>query len=65
MCAKLNIMNYEYAIEKMYPIPVSEEQLNLMGSHGWELTGVLKIQEHNRITETFIYYFKRELVKPE
>jgi hypothetical protein len=26
---------YEYAIEKTYPFPSTEEQLNIMGNEGW------------------------------
>ena len=50
---------YEYAIEKLYPLPATEEQLNIMGNDGWELTGIITLQESSNITETYIYYFKR------
>ena len=26
---------YEYAIEKTYPLPANEVQLNIMGADGW------------------------------
>lgn len=52
---------YEYAIERLYPFPATEEDLNIMGNDGWELTGVIKIQESGRILETYIYYFKRQI----
>ena len=54
-------MKYEYAIEKFYPSNATEEQLNMMGNDGWQMTGVIKIQETNLITETYWYYFKRGL----
>ncbi len=52
---------YEYAIEKSYPFRASEADLNIMGDEGWELTCVLAVQERDLITETYYYYFKRQL----
>ena len=52
---------YEYAIDKTYPLQATENQLNVMGNDGWELTGCLKVKEFNHITETYYYYFKRLL----
>ena len=50
---------YEYAIEKTYPFPATEEQLNIMGNEGWEFTALIAIQEECKITETYFYHFKR------
>jgi hypothetical protein len=50
---------YEYKIEKLYPLPISEEQLNHQAKHNWELIAAITTKEHNRITDTYIYYFKR------
>lgn len=52
---------YEYAIEKSYPFLATEKELNTMGDDGWELTGVIAVQERDLITETYYYYFKRQL----
>jgi len=51
---------YEYAIERLYPFPATEKQLNIMGEDGWEMTGVAVMKEQGRITETYVYYFKRQ-----
>jgi hypothetical protein len=53
---------YEYAIEKTYPLPANEIQLNIMGDDGWELTASLIIKEEGNITETYVYYFKRLII---
>lgn len=50
---------YIYCIEKTYPLPATEEELNKMGSDGWELVSVLKHKEGNLNLETFFYYFKK------
>lgn len=55
-------MKYEYMIEKFYPMPIRECDLNCVGQQGWELTSSVTFQEHNLITPTFIYYFKREIL---
>jgi hypothetical protein len=53
---------YKYAIEKLYPFPATEEQLNIMGNNGWEMTGCMQIKESGLITETYYYYFKKEVL---
>ena len=50
---------YEYAIEKLYPLPATEEQLNIMGEDGWELTSIITFKESGNITDTYLYHFKR------
>ena len=50
---------YEYAIEKTYPLPATERQLNIMGNEGWELAALITIQEEGNITETYFYHFRR------
>ena len=56
------VAKYEYAIEKTYPLPANEVQLNIMGADGWELTASLIIKEEGNITETYVYYFKRLII---
>lgn len=48
---------YEYKIEKLYPFPISEDQLNHQASHNWELVAAITTKE--LISDTYIYYFKR------
>jgi len=52
----------KYRIEKFYPFPISEDQLNRMSDMGWELVTCVTIKEHALINNTIVYYFKRELI---
>ena len=54
-------METEYRIEKFYPFPISEEQLNKMSAMGWDLVTCVTIKEHGLINNTIVYYFKKEL----